>query len=265
MSDRLGREAFKALANAMYCYTFGIVGDGHSGDEKEGLGTGVGVAWQGHNLILTAAHTLEATPPERLYFFPPMGALVLFDSPTEVDRKLVRFQKLHQLDNPDILLGSNGEDLAAVMVPEQLNGAGHHFYAINDAARSPAPETSAGFLGYPDCRKQPIGRNFSAGPYTDWGDVVHVPQPLNGACQLTVDYAPGRQQGFDKVDPHGLSGSGVWVQKAKPEGRALWVPEVELVGIVTEYWDQQQVLACYAMEAIISFFRQKETEGWLRP
>ena len=48
-----------ALSNAMYRYTFGIVGNGEGGLEGRGIGTGIGVSWRGQFLILTAAHTME--------------------------------------------------------------------------------------------------------------------------------------------------------------------------------------------------------------
>jgi hypothetical protein len=67
----INEAATEALANSMYRYTFGIVGEDGSSSGGQSLGTGVGVLWKGTYLILTAAHTMESIPNERLHFLLP--------------------------------------------------------------------------------------------------------------------------------------------------------------------------------------------------
>jgi len=78
MSDpdhHISEAATEALSNAMYRYTFGIVGHGLRGAEGQGLGTGVGMFWENTYMIVTAAHTIEITPYEQLYFLLPDESL----------------------------------------------------------------------------------------------------------------------------------------------------------------------------------------------
>jgi hypothetical protein len=69
--EPVNEAATEALANAMYRYTFGIISDGKGHAEGRGLGTGIGIVWNGVHQILTAAHTMETTPSDRLYMLLP--------------------------------------------------------------------------------------------------------------------------------------------------------------------------------------------------
>ncbi|HEX3471744.1 MAG TPA: hypothetical protein VHT28_11225 [Silvibacterium sp.] len=72
-SRDINEGATEALANAMYRYTFGIVGEGRSGSGSQSLGTGVGVFWKETYLILTAAQQWKRShmPAKKAISMPP--------------------------------------------------------------------------------------------------------------------------------------------------------------------------------------------------
>src|SRR5271157_2314103 len=97
---QLNEAATEALANAMYKYTFGIIGDAKGGAPRRSLGTGVGVYWQGCYLIVTAAHTMEGTPDERVSFLLPHESLAVESAGVSTERRPLRIRKAFQLENP---------------------------------------------------------------------------------------------------------------------------------------------------------------------
>jgi hypothetical protein len=100
----INRAATEAMAHAMYAYTYGIVGDARHGLEGRGLGTGIGIHWRDGDYILTAAHTVEATPYERMYFFLPSESLVIADSFSSINWSRVQQRERLQLENPRVVL-----------------------------------------------------------------------------------------------------------------------------------------------------------------
>jgi hypothetical protein len=248
---QLNEAATEALANAMYQYTFGIIGDGKSGAPRRSLGTGIGIQWQGCYLILTAAHTMERTPDDRVSFLLPDTSLVFEGSGVSTQPQPVRIRKSFQLENPQPLLGENGEDLAAFLLQEQMQEEGRsHFYHLDESHVTPLATKQVGLLGYSGATRLPLGANFMATPYVTFGEIVEL-LPREPKPQMFISY-PVRQN----VDPHGLSGSGAWIQTEKAEGR-VWTPKISLVGLVVEYDSQRQVLSGYSVEELIKFLNTK--------
>jgi hypothetical protein len=254
---QLNEAATEALANAMYRYTFGIIGDGKGGSPRRSLGTGVGVYWQGCYLIVTAAHTMEGTPDERVSFLLPDTSLVVESSGVSTEHQAVRVRKAFQLENPQPLLAENGEDLAAFLLEQQMQEEGRsHFYQVDESNVAPATVTQVGLLGYAGVTRMSIGANFMATPYVTFGDMMNRPPGQYGA-QMSITY-PVPQN----VDPHGLSGSGAWTQIEKVDG-IIWTPRISLVGLVTQYDSAGQLLTGYRIEEIVQFLKTKEE--WIRP
>jgi hypothetical protein len=235
--------AFRALAQAMFRYTFGIVSDGKFGTEGLGLGTGCGVIWRSHYLILTAAHTLQTTPYDRLYFFLPAGELQ-FEHESPNQNKLFTRPRL-TLDNPHVLLAEN-EDLAAIALPPQSEETSRdHFVEVAESDTSPPMGTQVGYLGFPADCKVPLGQNFMAKPYSDFGEVCAY-EP-NSDDMLLIRYEP-----VDALDPHGLSGSGIWYSRNSGK---VWAPRLALAGMVTHYDKEAQLLLGYRIETLVRFLK----------
>jgi hypothetical protein len=247
--------ATEAIGNRMYCLTFGIVGDVRGGAEGRGLGTGVGVRWKETYLILTAAHVLQETPCERLYFSLPSEALVHPASAIPVKKPSVEVRRRFLLEKPQVLL-SDDYDLAAVVLEAQRDETGkHHFYELDGERATPSTPGQVGFLGYPGGSAIPVGQNFMAAVYYDFGQIGDAPPGHEHESQVSVSYPSA-----GTFDPHGLSGSGLW--SSPPVQKRIWAPEVSLVGLVTGYDRDLQVLIGYKVEKLIEFLESKNE--WVR-
>jgi hypothetical protein len=245
--------AGQAVAHAVAPYTFGIIQNDRVGSEGREIGTGFGVRWKENFLILTAAHTLQQTPDEMLYYLlPPLKGLQMVDSANVV------WQERVQLENPRILLSDDtpNDDLAAIILPAQPPAIGEaHFYKLDESHVSPNLGCEVLFLGYPGVRAKKIGDNYVAMLYYDCGETcAGVPDE---------DYDPGvhllvGHPSAEDVDPHGLSGSGIWCSRSTGP---VWSPNVRLAGLVTHYFADRKALRGYRVEAVLGFLRSKDV--WL--
>jgi hypothetical protein len=246
------RHAGNAMAYSMYAYTFGIVSDEKGGREGRGLGTGIGVCWKQSHLILTAAHTLQTTPYDRLYLFLPADRLQIADSSASADWTQALPRKRCQLEAPWILLAENDDDLAAILLPAQAYPASErHFYKLDNKHQCPSIGTEVGYVGYPSALRQPIGENFAVNPYCEFGDLVEEPVEYDPAEQVLVRYRPGGE-----VNPEGLSGSGIW---SSSSSGPIWAPQLSLAGLVTHHINEPQLLLAYRVESIAAFLTTKES------
>jgi hypothetical protein len=67
--------------------------------------------------------------------------------------------------------------------------------------------------------------------------------------EFAVRYQPG-----NNIDPHGLSGSGVWYSRSTGK---IWSPQISLAGLVTSYYRKSQVLICWRIEILTSFLKRQ--------
>ncbi len=244
---RLNEAATEALPNAMYRYTFGIVGNGKTGGEGQGLGTGIGILWRNTHLILTAAHTMHTTPYESLFFLLPDEG-VRFEG-SSITPQLAPFtaRKRVLLDNPHSLL-SEDEDLAAFILPNQVYEKGQrHFYDLDPSRSAPMGAQQFGFLGYPGSARLAVDKNFMATPYVSFGTQAVMPEGYDPRTRIAISYPATAS-----IDPHGLSGGGIWLPTARPD-TVLWTPEIFLTGLITNWEPSAEALIAYRLETLIAF------------
>jgi hypothetical protein len=259
-ADVVNEAATEALGNAMYRYSFGIVGSGRDGTEGVSLGTGVGLLWKDTYLVVTAAHTMEITPYDKLYFLLP-GENLHFELSTILPRPLsVHVRKRLVLENPKSLLAENGEDLAAFILEEQEQELGQrHFYPLSESSVSLELEPShaqVGVLGYPGVTRIAIGDNFIATPYLTFGEVAPLPSGYNPQSHVSIRY-----QAAHTVSPRGLSGGGFWV--ADTDSRdMLWMPSIKLIGLATDWMPHLELLIGYSIAEVIRFLMTKR--DWMK-
>lgn len=256
----VNEAATEALGNAMYRYSFGIVGSGRDGTEGVSLGTGVGLLWKGTYLVVTAAHTMEITPHDKPYFLLP-GESLQFEHSTILPMPLpVQIRKRLVLENPQSLLAENGEDLAAFILEEQERELGQrHFYPLNESSVSPELEPSriqVGVLGYPGAAKVAIGDNFMTTPYVTFGELAPLPSGYNPQSHISIRYPAAHT-----ISPRGLSGGGFWVTDADPRDK-LWTPSVRLIGLATVWMPQLELLIGYSIAEVIRFLMTKR--DWMK-
>ncbi len=247
--EKLDVLAGIAVAQAMFTYTFGIVTDSQ-GLEGKGLGTGVGAIWRGKYVIATAKHVIEGTPPERIYYFLPQDSLQIEESSSSIDWARCKWSMRYSLESPRILSGTT-DDLAVIVLPEQLQDAGKkHFYVLDEVHATPSVNTVVGYLGYPSARTQPFGENYAVTPCHAFGQIRTPTCDYDLNREFAITYTPGSE-----LDPRGFSGSGAW--QPCSEGM-IWSPRIRLAGIVTNYYRNSQVLICCRIERLASFLAQNE-------
>lgn len=244
---KVNQAATEALGNAIYRYTFGVVGDGAFGAEGRSIGTGIGVRWKGNCFIMTAAHVVNQTPESRLYFFLPSSTLQFSHLRVAAGPSACEMTLRFTLDRPDIVFADDN-DLAAVRMPRQSGEATTSFYELHESHTSPAGAKQVGFMGYPKDTRIAIGRNFIATPYLEFGEQIDAAEGLDQKSQLAVRYPPN-----NTIEPPGLSGSGFWV--FPPPTKKIWTPGVSLVGLVTCYDKQDDLLIGYRVEKVIELLQ----------
>ena len=111
-------------------------------------------------------------------------------------------------------------------------------------------------MGYPGVYAQPIGENFIVSPFNGFGRTVKEyksPDPVNEYVEVFVEYRPGAD-----VDPHGLSGSGIWYSESCG---GVWSPNLGLAGVVTAYNADDNQLIGYKVETLVGFFVNLEQQS----
>lgn len=152
------------------------------------------------------------------------------------------------LENPRILC-STTDDLAAIVLPEQVEDAGkRHFYELDELHATPPINTTIGHLGYLTARAQPFGENYAATPCHSFGEICTPNCDYDLSREFAITYSPGPD-----LDPGGFSGSGAWYSRS--EG-AVWSPQIGLAGLVTNYYRESQVLICCRIERLTSFLAE---------
>jgi hypothetical protein len=250
--DQINEAATEALANAMYRYTFGIIADGKGHTEGRGLGTGIGIIWKGNYLVLTAAHTMETTPCERLYMLLPNESVKFQGSTITAQSVPYSMRRRLTLENPKPLLADDGDDIAAFILPNQEHERGQsHFYQLDELHFTQEAGDQIGILGYPGATTLSVGDNFMATPYVTFGTMITANE-VNPDSQIRISYPT-----TGSVNPHGLSGCGLWTTKSGSTGQ-LWVPEISLTGLVTHWVPQHQALTGYKVEQLVKFLKTKD-------
>lgn len=251
--QELAHLAGQAMAHAIYPFTWGLVQNSFAGEEGKELGCGVSIQWQGSFLILTAAHVVEKTPEDQLYYFPPADNLQMVTSLDDLEPEKLRHVERMMLAKPKVtLLDASGDlDLAAIRLSKQRpDYAERNFYSLDYGHSSPALGRSVAYLGYPGAKVIPYGKNFAISPFHAFGTVIVGDTCPHDDGQLAMSYQPGRE-----VHPAGLSGSGIWFASEPAVEGKLWAPRVRLGGIITNYCAADSVLIGYRIETVIAFLR----------
>jgi hypothetical protein len=247
VESAINKTATRAIANAMYRHTFGIVVDGKFGAEGRELGSGIGVLWKSTYLILTADHVVDKTPFERLYFLLPDEALEFEDDDIASGSRTVKVRKRFALEKPEII--EDDDDLAAFILPTQAQETGrNHFYRLDEHHVAPSEAEQIGVLGYPADARIPVGANYMATLYLAFGQMGHPASSefADSDSRISINYPTQLT-----VDPPGLSGSGLWLPTSGNEG--LWKPTIQLVGLTTIHDQVAQKLVGYKVENLIEF------------
>jgi hypothetical protein len=140
------------------------------------------------------------------------------------------------------------------VLPRQSGEVTGHFYRFDSRGTIAPPGTVVGLFGYPACRAKPMGvsPNYAVLPFSDLGQVCIGSIKHNHKTQLLVKYYAGAE-----VDPHGLSGGGIWNFK---KSSLIWSPNLLLAGLMTNYDRKREVIIGYRAATLRRFLRNSEAE-----
>lgn len=106
-------------------------------------------------------------------------------------------------------------------------------------------------------------------PQSEWPDGRSLQEPLVAGRDLLVDFSPQPQirvlppgvllpevSAVDchKVDPHGLSGGGIWLAHVE-DRNGLWISDVRLIGIQTGWYERNGWLRGVRIDAWLNMVR----------
>jgi hypothetical protein len=136
------------------------------------------------------------------------------------------------------------------------NRAKRHFYHLDDSHITPPVAEQVGILGYPGATRLTVDQNFMATPYVSFGEMVGIPVGSDPNSRISIRYPTSHS-----VDPHGLSGCGLWVAE-KNSADQVWTPAISLIGLVTDWLAQPQLLVGYRVEELVNFLNAKHQ--WMK-
>jgi len=233
------RAEFDALRERISSYSAGILTDG-----GRGVGTGTLVRRGAERLILTADHVLRGTNLSELRFvFRPQGTLQ--EAPL---RGLARKRPL--LSSGRLLRGElvrdTGNDLAAVVISgSQEIGGPSDWYDATDAQTVQIRDgASVLYVGFPVDNSVDIGPNIKAvGAVADhlkYDSALISADTLDSSFNPETHFLIKYAMGKEGLEPHGLSGAGMWCPRVAASG--VWAPTPLLVGVITAYRRKPELL-----------------------
>jgi len=108
-------------------------------------------------------------------------------------------------------------------------------------------------------------------PQSEWPDNNSLEKPLVAGRDLLVDFDPeprvtplppgvllpdASPMDCSQVDPHGLSGGGIWLAQVE-DRNGLCIPDIRLIGIQTSWFERKGWLRGVRIEAWLNLVRSK--------
>lgn len=258
MVDDLTNAAADGIEAAVRASTVGIVNG--SGPQKwQGIGTGTLVRWMGRHWILTADHVIGDTLKDDLrFFFPREAPPVPIERPELLNLPGVPTSSLKPFAQVELgtILRDQAIDLAAIEVAASIatthSGA---FFRMTEHGTSPIVGQTTIVIGFPYDLSRLTHEDarvvFTA---VEWSKVEPDPNDLTGfdaTLHFVAHYSPPTT--YPDANPHGMSGSAMWVRRGDTPG--VWHPNLDLAGVTITYYPQRQLLKAVRREKIEEFLR----------
>jgi hypothetical protein len=258
--EEIHGKAWEAILEAVAGHSVGIVaGSGNRAGQE--LGTGIAISFIGRTFILTADHVIGDTATDEIRFFPrPEGLLNHANRSQISDLKRIAIEGLDTYLQFDILDRVRAEvlDLALLVVrgEEIEKKTTIHFFDLSQESITPPPGQFTVSFGYPsDIAKQLEGGNFVAFTSVDASRIIdHETLPsYDPECHFLRNF--DLREIDPKAEPHGFSGSGVWYRSGPTPDGELWVPRLQLAGLITHHYKVRKVLKAVRVEAVIKLLQ----------
>lgn len=263
--------AHDAFQEAVHSHTAGIVNTrlvpaSQSSNRilTEHIGSGCGIRWSSHKLLLTAKHVVEGANETDLMFFLRTSGQIKTQSfpprasPREgwprIQLRIARIIRCEWEDLAAIVLDSGEKDLKRV-----------EFYQLPNKPSCPPDGTPVLFIGHPidlathvtSIRPRPGYEERLLGifPMIAGGEIVRRPQGSGTLLgfrwrqHITVPWSPNHD-----VQPHGFSGTGMWFYRKS--AKRLWTANPQLAGICVETYPRRKLLKIVRASVVAKFLRQ---------
>ncbi len=258
MSDAIQDAAAEALKEAVPWHTVGIITRSSAGDCEQGIGTGAVVRWHKHSLILTAKHVVEGTPPEELWFYLRPDGTLNTHAVQDVNPANIGLESRRRLPVCAVVL-SEAEDLALLDLDVPPTGIDNlRFHALDGDASTPQPGEMVIVAGYPSDLGHPVGQGAMAAFLSIQATFIEQPRPLHNHSPAN-HFLARHEFSTDGIHARGISGAGVWFRRIISSG--IWHANLELAGIATHYYPDEQLLEVVRVERVISFLRSTYPEN----
>jgi hypothetical protein len=247
-SDKHKRE-FLAVQESIANHTVGILTD-----KGRGVGTGTLIGCGARSVILTANHVLKGNDASTLriafrhegtlYEVPPRGFRMTPTAPLLSGERI-------RWEGP---VTDTVNDIAALILDVEFRAPNPVMpYDMTDQKLVEVNRGASLFLlGFPvdnsiDVRpgEKAVGAisdHVSFDPSLN--DLKGLPSSYDSSHQFLMKYSWG-----GKIEPHGLSGSGVWCGRNSTS--QIWSPDPVLVGVVTDYLRSPNVLVVANLGSVL--------------
>lgn len=229
-----------------------------SGDVKgKGIGSGIALRWNGHHVIVTAAHVMEGTRTADLRFmFRPRGPLQRIERSALVNAVRIptaSLERVKQIRLDEPLIDAT-VDLAAIPVDAELEQEQHvRFFDLTSGGTTPPVGHAVIVRGYPaDITRVTQQNERVAFTTTEWTRIEPNRGALSGfdpARQLLIAYA--MRTSAPNAMPHGLSGSAVWYRRGPTP--IVWHSNLDIAGVTVSFYSRPNLLGAVRREALEAF------------
>jgi hypothetical protein len=250
--DEMKEQAARAVEEALRQRTVGLLAVG----ERQPLGAGTLVDWNGRQLVLTAEHVIAGTSFEKLRFFLPTKDIPqnLFDRDTLLSLTAALPSQLADVSELAIAgVKADAEiDLAAIDIASSLTGhESARFFTIAPGGTTPPEGTSIVSRGFPfDLTRTTVDNLRVAIMFVHWGGVV---APRDGLENFNPEWH--FLTDFDSEHgghPKGMSGSAGCYSPRKRDDQ-LWVADLEIAGVTVTYREKDHLLKLVRREQVEAF------------
>jgi len=241
---------FHALEEGMARHTVMI-----SMSRGQEVGTGTLLSYGSTNLILTANHILREQRLSELRFgFNHGGNLHASTTSETATRKPLPYYTLKFRERDEIFRDEKNDIAALILHPTEKPRGVATFYDASALKPLAIPDgKSVVFLGFPVGNSADIGQGKRlVSPVSEHSrydstlnQSTYLPSSYNLNCEFLLKY----ELIADGLRPHGFSGAGAWCP-LEPKG-AIWTPDLILVGVITSYLKDQQLLVLAGLRAVV--------------
>jgi len=259
----LEQQARNAVAEAIGYHTVAIDFSRAAKEKDKGWGTGSFVRIGGKYFIVTCKHVVkpEYKSEDLRYLYKGGESFRWVDKEVITKGSLSQIERIIDKKFPSeipILNRIYSDDLDDFVLLEIGPCAGeigsNKFLEIkSNDVRGPEANTLVYFMGFSTELTRVVTKKGELGLFIFYGVSSIIDKEINASDfdpkrHFLIDFGP--TETGDTIDPHGLSGCGVWARSPSGKDR-LWTPNIYLIGIQHGYFRRSRVLKATNINQLI--------------